>query len=169
MSRANEALSYDEHQDVESHTDTYFRVFVALFVFTILEYVYAMLTQSHFLALVLGLVALAVTKATLVAMFFMHLKFEGRWVYLLLAPVGVLATALVLALVPDIGLPPRDAATLPVPAAPAQNKVSPAGAAASAPASARIEIESEPGPAWPGTLLAQRCEPRCSPPTGWAS
>jgi cytochrome c oxidase subunit 4 len=165
MSRANETLTYDEHQEVESHTSTYLRVFVALLAFTVLEYVYAMLTQSHFLALVVGLVALAVTKAVLVALFFMHLKFEGRWVYILLVPVGVLATALVLAMVPDIGMPPRDAVTLPVPPAPSHN--TPAGAAGAAPRSARIR--TEPGPAWPGTLLTQRCEPRCSPPTGWAS
>ena len=150
MSRANESLTYEEHQDVESHVSTYLRVFVALLVFTILEYVYAMLTQGHFLALVLGLVALAVAKATLVAMFFMHLKFEGRWVYLLLVPAGVLATALVLALVPDMAMPPRDEATLPAPVAPATGN--PAGAATSAIGSARIRIE--PGPAWHGTFLS---------------
>lgn len=163
MSSANENLTYEQHQEVESHDSTYIRVFLALLVFTILEYVYAMLTQSHFLALVLGLVALAVTKAVLVALFFMHLKFEGRWVYLLLLPAGALATALVLALVPDVSMPPRDAVTLPRP--PASIPTPTAPPAPVAPPSARIE----PGPSWTGTLLMQRSDLRCYPPTVWAS
>ena len=63
----------------------------------------------------LGLTALAVTKAALVAIFFMHLKFEGRWVYLLLVPATLLAVALVLAIYPDIASHPdqtRPAPTL---------------------------------------------------------
>ncbi len=104
MSRANEPLSYDQHQEIESHNSTYLKVFGTLLVFTVLEYGYAMLLQEHFLALVLGLMGLATAKATLVAMFFMHLKFEGRWVYIPLVPAGFLATALVLTLYPDIGL-----------------------------------------------------------------
>ena len=94
MSQANETLTYDEHQEVESHTSTYLRVFAALLVFTILEYLYAMLVQAHFLALVLGLVALAVTKATLVAMFFMHLKGEKPMVFWPLALTAVLVVGL---------------------------------------------------------------------------
>ena len=51
-----------------------------------------------FPALVVGLLAMAITKATLVGWYFMHLKFEGRWVYFMLVPAGVLATIFVLAL-----------------------------------------------------------------------
>jgi cytochrome c oxidase subunit 4 len=104
MSKANEPLSYDQHQEIESQTSTYLKVFIALLVFTIMEYAYAMLVQEHLMALILGLLAMALTKATLVAMFFMHLKFEGRWVYMLLIPTGFLASALVLAMLPDLGL-----------------------------------------------------------------
>lgn len=94
---------------------TYLKVFLALLIFTVLEYFYARFTQDHFLALLLGLTALAVTKAALVAIFFMHLKFEGGWVYLLLVPATLLAVALVLALYPDIASHPdqtRPAPTL---------------------------------------------------------
>ena len=63
---------------------------------------------------------------------------------------ATLATALVLALVPDMAMPPRDEATLPAPVAPATGN--PAGAATSAIGSARIRIE--PGPAWHGTFLS---------------
>jgi cytochrome c oxidase subunit 4 len=51
----------------------------------------------------LMLIVLAVWKATLVAMFFMHLKFEGKWKYVAVIPPLVLAAIVVFALMPDIG------------------------------------------------------------------
>jgi cytochrome c oxidase subunit IV len=39
-----------------------------------------------------------------VMLYFMHLKFEGKWKYVLLAPTMVLALAIIAALTPDIGL-----------------------------------------------------------------
>lgn len=161
MSESTENPSASPHHETHSHDSTYIRVFVALLVFTILEYVYAMLTQSHFPALVIGLVTLAVTKAVLVALYFMHLKFEGRWVYLLLVPAGVLATALVAALVPDISLPPRDDRTLPMPPAATGTPETATPTAAAHP--------TPPGPAWSGTTLTHRSHPQCSPHTAWAS
>lgn len=104
MSSANQSLSYDQHQQVESHVPVYLKVFLALLIFTVLEYGYAMLVQDRFLTLVLGLAALAVGKASLVAIYFMHLKFEGRWVYALLIPTAFLATALLLAIYVDMGV-----------------------------------------------------------------
>jgi len=58
--------------------------------------------------LVLGLVVLAVTKATLVGLFFMHLKYEGNWVYYMLVPAAILAMVFTFALYPDIGMHPTD-------------------------------------------------------------
>ena len=70
---------------------------------TILEYIYARaFADAEFLVLVGGLVALALVKAGLVGLFFMHLLFEGRWKYLLLIPTVFLASVAVLGLVPDI-------------------------------------------------------------------
>ena len=54
--------------------------------------------------LVLGLLAMAVIKATLVGMYFMHLKFEGLWIYMMLIPVFILATVVVTGLMPDMVL-----------------------------------------------------------------
>ena len=48
--------------------------------------------------------AIAVAKAMFVLTYFMHLKFEGKWKFILLAPTTVLAIGLPLALLPDIGL-----------------------------------------------------------------
>jgi cytochrome c oxidase subunit 4 len=103
LSRANEALTYEQHQDAESNVRVYLRVFLALLVLTVAEYFYAMLVQQHFLLLVTGLVAMAAVKATLVGLFFMHVKFEGRWIYLVLVPAAFLVVALLVGIYPDIG------------------------------------------------------------------
>jgi cytochrome c oxidase subunit IV len=94
----------EEHQ-TEAHAP-YVRVWVALLVLTVIEYEYASFFKSHFLVLLLGLLFLALVKAGLVGWFFMHLKFEGNWVYMLLVPACVLATIIVLALSPDMVLKP---------------------------------------------------------------
>ena len=52
----------------------------------------------------MGLLFWAVIKAGLVGWFFMHLKYEGNWVYVLIIPAFVLATIFVLALLPDMTL-----------------------------------------------------------------
>jgi cytochrome c oxidase subunit 4 len=59
--------------------------------------------HERFLTLVVGLMFLACIKAGLVAWYFMHLKFEGRWVYYMLVPAMFLAAVFILALYPDIG------------------------------------------------------------------
>lgn len=80
----------------------YMKIFWTLLFLTVAEYFYAMLTQSHFGLLVVGLMTLALIKATLVGLYFMHVKFEGKWIYALIVPACVLAMVVVLALVPDI-------------------------------------------------------------------
>lgn len=96
-------LTSEQERDVESHAP-YMKVFWSLLVLTILEYAYARFFESKlpFVSLVAGLMVLALTKAFLVGWFFMHLKFEGRWVYLMLVPVCLLATFVVLGLAPDM-------------------------------------------------------------------
>lgn len=99
-------LTPEQERRVESHAP-YLMVFWTLLGLTIMEYVYASFIRPSFRNLILGLMAMAVVKAGLVAWYFMHLKFEGRWVYLLIIPALILATVLVLALIPDISFPPR--------------------------------------------------------------
>ena len=48
--------------------------------------------------------AVATAKALFVMMNFMHLRFEGKWKYLLLSPTVILAMGLPLALLPDVGV-----------------------------------------------------------------
>jgi cytochrome c oxidase subunit 4 len=90
---------------VESHAH-YVRIWAILGVLTAVEYFYALIFKDHFPVLVLGLVSLALVKASMVGWFFMHLKFERKWVYILIIPACVMAVFLTLALSPDMAMKP---------------------------------------------------------------
>ncbi|HEV3003645.1 MAG TPA: cytochrome C oxidase subunit IV family protein [Pirellulales bacterium] len=47
--------------------------------------------------------AVSCTKAMLVILFFMHVKYEANWKYVLTIPASIMAIFLTLALVPDVG------------------------------------------------------------------
>src|SRR5262245_7654031 len=96
-------------QPVTSTTDSghqahpepnYFAVIVVLSIFTLIEIVVA---NAPMQKLVIGilLVGLALTKAIIVAMFFMHLKFEKTTLALIAATPLILCTLLIFALLPD--------------------------------------------------------------------
>ncbi|WP_406693757.1 cytochrome C oxidase subunit IV family protein [Singulisphaera sp. Ch08] len=100
-------LTHDQEMAVESHNSQYIKIFLILIVFTISEYFYASIFANHsFLVLVIGLMSMAIIKATLVGLYFMHLKFEGKWVYVMLVPAGILAMVLTFALFPDVAMQP---------------------------------------------------------------
>ena len=48
--------------------------------------------------------AIACAKATFVLLYFMHVKFEGKWIWAMLLPTLILALAIPAALTPDVGL-----------------------------------------------------------------
>lgn len=95
-------MAHDEHNN---HHINYLYVFFALCGFTAMSVAFDGLpdTVPHSVTIVLVL-AVAVAKALCVMMFFMHLKFEGNWKYVLLAPTTILAIGLPLALYPDVGV-----------------------------------------------------------------
>jgi cytochrome c oxidase subunit 4 len=101
-------LTHDQEMHVESHAP-YIKVWAALAVLTAIEYLYARGLKDSFGLLVIGLMFWAVIKASLVGWFFMHLKFEGKWVYAMLVPAGLLAMVFIFALVPDVAVQPHDA------------------------------------------------------------
>ncbi|MGP0066194.1 MAG: cytochrome C oxidase subunit IV family protein [Isosphaeraceae bacterium] len=96
----------EEHQ-MEAHAP-YLKVWFGLAVLTAVEYFYAFFLKDYFLFLILGLLFVAFVKAGMVGWYFMHLKFEGNWVYLAIVPACILATILVLALCPDQAMKPTD-------------------------------------------------------------
>lgn len=90
----------DEH---DSHHVNYTAIFGVLCVLTLLSII-ADVTKSRLGAVALASVVMgvAVFKATCVLLYFMHIRFEGPWKYILLAPTTVLAMALPFTLAPDI-------------------------------------------------------------------
>lgn len=49
------------------------------------------------------MMAVSCTKAMLVILFFMHLKWEANWKWILTVPASMMSLLLILALVPDVG------------------------------------------------------------------
>jgi len=96
-------MSDHDHDDHPSHGAAYLRVFIALCVFTGISVAADLVHMESKILLGAIVLAVAVAKALCVMMFFMHLKFERAWKYLLLAPTIILALALPISLRPDIG------------------------------------------------------------------
>ena len=85
------------------HHPNYIAVFWVLVIFTFSELGVTKLSISK-LPMALILICLAMTKALLVAMYYMHLKFEKRLLILIAISPFIIAIVLTLALVPDIGI-----------------------------------------------------------------
>lgn len=98
---------HDEGHVHHSHTGQYFAVFVALCVLSALSFLtYSEFWRNNF-PVEAGrtfMMAVSCTKAMLVILFFMHVKQEANWKYVLTIPPAIMAVFLMLALVPDIGL-----------------------------------------------------------------
>jgi len=93
-----------ETQHAHAHPN-YMVVFWLLVILTGASFVTFFLPEAMSgMAILLFVMLVAVCKASLVGMFFMHLKFEGPWKYVVLIPAGLLLVMLVIALVPDVGL-----------------------------------------------------------------
>lgn len=80
----------------------YLAIFIALCVCTLLSAAFDLMSSKRLVAVLV--LAVAVAKAQFVMRYFMHLKFEGKWKYVLLLPTAILACGVPLALAPDIGL-----------------------------------------------------------------
>jgi cytochrome c oxidase subunit 4 len=91
-----------DHQ--AAHHVRYGLIFAALCVCTGLSVVFDLVSFESKAVIIVLVLAVAVAKALFVMLYFMHLKFEGNWKYVLLAPTVILAIGLPMALLPDIGL-----------------------------------------------------------------
>ena len=111
------SASHDDHaghdQAEHAHADhggigKYMAVFVALCVLSSASF----FTVSDFWPFSQHvawafMMAVSCGKALLVVLFFMHVKYEASWKYVLTIPATIMAVSLGLALVPDIGLRQR--------------------------------------------------------------
>jgi cytochrome c oxidase subunit 4 len=94
------------------HRAPYFAIFVVLCVLTAMSVIFdvvnlrgqTVLGMNGTVLLTFLVLAVASAKALCVMAFFMHLKWEGNWKFLLLAPTTILAMGIPLALLPDIGV-----------------------------------------------------------------
>ncbi len=108
------AATVADHSDAAHHVN-YMLVFGALCALTLLSVLADLMggiealsnAIGHFnTKLIIGFIVLTVAcfKASFVMLYFMHLKFEGKWKFVLLAPTFVLAMALVVTLAAEIAV-----------------------------------------------------------------
>ena len=95
----------------ESHGGVrlYVTVAVALLILTSFSYATQLPLWDSIMGDGLGtkrlwMMAVSCTKAMLVILFFMHLKWEANWKWVLTVPASMMSLLLVLALIPDVGL-----------------------------------------------------------------
>jgi cytochrome c oxidase subunit IV len=87
-------LAEDEERRVHVQPN-YMAIFWWLFGLTVLEVCYSVFTHPPKIALMTVLIGLAVIKATMVALFFMHLKFERKSLGIIFASTLILGVILV--------------------------------------------------------------------------
>ena len=86
------------------HHVNYWLIFLALCACTVLSVIADLIQLDNKFVVAFIVLAIACAKALFVMTFFMHLKFEGAWKFVILAPTAILAMGLMLALLPDIGV-----------------------------------------------------------------
>lgn len=92
-------------EPVHHHKVNYYAIFALLVMLTILTVLVALVNiRSEFLK-VLVAIAIASVKASFVAMYFMHLKFEGKLIYFIVGIPLCMVVLVVCALIPDIIMP----------------------------------------------------------------
>ena len=102
----SEHIPQPEHEH-HGGSGIYIGVFLGLCALTTLSFLtYSELWRNHVPteASRAFMLAVSCTKAMLVIMFFMHLKWEANWKWVLTVPASFMAALLIFALVPDIGL-----------------------------------------------------------------
>jgi cytochrome c oxidase subunit IV len=93
-----------EQVDLQNRSTTFVVVFLMLCGLTALSFwISRSYLMDHRLAGWAAMIAVSISKALLVGMFFMHLLWERHWKYALTIPAMIMSTLLVLLLVPDIG------------------------------------------------------------------
>ncbi len=105
---------HDDHNGHEHHggVGIYIFVFVSLCVLTTMSFLtYFDFWRQHVPVEISRafMMAVSCTKAMLVIMFFMHLKWEANWKWVLTVPASVMSALLICALIPDVGLRMRHA------------------------------------------------------------
>lgn len=101
--------SNDHADHAHGSLKTYLSVFAGLVVLTIVSFAIGNSDIKHRAPEVAwsGMMAVSVGKALLVIGFFMHLKWEANWKYVLTIPSLMMSVFLLCMLIPDVGLRTR--------------------------------------------------------------
>ena len=86
------------------HTN-YMKIFWWLFGLTVVEVAFSVTLDLPKFAMIVGLVAFAIVKAVLVALYFMHLKFERKTLGIIFASTLILGAILVSVGIGELVLP----------------------------------------------------------------
>jgi heme/copper-type cytochrome/quinol oxidase subunit 4 len=103
MTTPGHATTDDAAHDMR--VNAYITVFIALSVFTALSFIFNHAANKEWISrhvsfvLILGV---AVIKAVLVGLIFMHLKFDWGKVYFIIVPIFILGVLMMVVLMPDI-------------------------------------------------------------------
>ena len=94
------------HHEEHDHAAAFVKVFIGLCVLTAMSFGVGNwdVTMSRPLVGWSLMMAISCAKALLVISFFMHLRWEANWKYVLTIPAAMMSLFLVLMLVPDVGL-----------------------------------------------------------------
>ena len=98
---SDSSVTYEVDEQPHTTVKGYLLIFLWLCIFTAIEVGVTFIDMPKSL-LVFFLIGTAIVKAALVAAYFMHLKFEGRLIFLIAGFPCVIATVFVLALFPDL-------------------------------------------------------------------
>ena len=94
---------HDVSRPMPHHHVNYVAIFLLLVVLTIITVGVAFVPQiKSEIAKVLVALTIASIKASFVVLFFMHLKFEGKLIYLILLVPVLLTIIMIMALIPDV-------------------------------------------------------------------
>lgn len=99
--------SHDTQPHAGIDVKTYFVIFGALAIFTAVSFIVNEAVRHDVLGVYAGFVLIlgvAICKAVLVGMFFMHLKIDWTRLYFVIVPVMLLAVMMMVVLLPDIVL-----------------------------------------------------------------
>jgi cytochrome c oxidase subunit 4 len=83
----------------------YMVVATALAIFTLVSFVCNWMVRHEMMTAVLAFViilSVAIVKSCLVGLYFMHLKYDWAKLYFVIVPISILATMMVIVLMPDI-------------------------------------------------------------------
>ncbi len=99
---------HDVSRPMPHHVVPYVMIFLALVFLTAVTVAIAYVKFPSELINVMMALAVAIVKGSLVAFFFMHLKFEGKLIYLIFIVPLLLSILLIFAIIPDVLMTAHD-------------------------------------------------------------